>query len=99
MAWGSVGTAGTFGNSGNNQVNFSLTTTATIEAGNCGVLILVADNARTTDGDDVIISGSITDSAGNTWTKAIGWCNANAAAQAGVALEVWYCKLGTQLAS
>lgn len=98
MAWASVGTLGTVGSATANQTSLTLTTSATLEAGNFGVIVVVVDNNQTTDGDEGAVT-STTDSAGNTWLKAIEFCNGQGAAQAGVTVSVWWCVAGVQLTS
>lgn len=98
MAFASVGTLGTVAQTANNQTTIVLTTTAALEAGNLGVIIVAVDNNQTTDGDEGAIS-SMADSAGNTWNKAIEFCNGQGAAQAGTTVSIWYCVPTITLAS
>lgn len=98
MAFASVGTLGTVGSITANQSSVVLTTTATLEAGNLGVIVIAVDNNQTTDGDEGAVS-SVADSAGNTWTKAGEFCNGQGSAQAGATCSVWYCKVPVDLAS
>jgi hypothetical protein len=98
MAWGSVGTLGTGLNTGNNHSSIVLTTTATLEAGNVGVIIIATQNNQTTDGDEGAVSG-VVDSAGNTWSKAAEFTNGQGTIQTGSVCSVWYVKAGAQLTS
>lgn len=99
MAFASVGSAGSGSSKTANQSSTALTTSATIEAGNLAVLMIAVDNNASTDGDEGAVS-SVTDSAGgNTWSKALEFCFADTASQAGSTCSVWYCVLATQLSS
>lgn len=98
MAWGSVGSLGTVGSATVNQTSLVLTTTATLEAGNVGVLIISVDNNQTTDGDEGAVSG-VQDSAGNIWSKGREYTNGQGGAQAGVTVSLWFVKATTQLTS
>ena len=98
MAIASVGTLGSVGSKTANQASLVLTTTATLEAGNLGVIAIAVDNNGTTDADEGAVTG-VVDSAGNTWSKAAEFTNGNAAAQAGATVSVWYKVVGTPLAS
>jgi hypothetical protein len=89
MAIASVGTLGTAVNTGNNQASIVLTTSATLEAGNLGVIVISVDNNQTTDGDEGAVSG-VVDSAGNTWLKGAEFTNGQGTAQTGATCSVWY---------
>lgn len=98
MSWSSVGTLGTAANTGNNQASIVLTTSATLEVGNVGVIIISVENNQTTDGDEGAVSG-VVDSAGNTWSKAAEFTNGQGVAQTGAVCSIWYCQALTQLSS
>lgn len=98
MAFASVGSLGTANAGTADQTSLVLTTTATLEAGNLGVIVIAIDNNQTTDGDEGAVSG-VVDSAGNTWTKGAEFTNGQGAAQAGSTCSVWYKRVTTQLAS
>lgn len=98
MAWASVGTLGTVGSATANQASLVLTTSAALEAGNVGVVLVAVDNNQTTDGDEGAVSG-VVDSAGNTWIKGREFTNGQGAAQAGIVCSLWYVLAGTTLAS
>jgi hypothetical protein len=68
----------------------------TVSAGNLAILVIGADNSSTTNGDNSEVS-SVTDSGGNTWTKAREHTNGNAAASAGAMVSMWYTKPTTTL--
>lgn len=72
------------------------TTSTTLEAGNLGIISLAFDNAATSDGNTSLVS-SITDPAGNTWTRAREFTNSEGTAGAGVTVSLWYSKITTQL--
>src|SRR5688572_4999482 len=76
----------------------ALTTTAQLDAGNLGIIILATDNLVTTDGK-TNTHVSITDAAGNIWTKAREFTNGQTAAAAGATVSVWYSMVGVTLAS
>lgn len=62
------------------------------EAYAAGTLMLIygaLDNFQTTDGDEVAIT-SITDTVGNTYTKAKAFTNGQGTAQTGATVELWY---------
>src|SRR2546430_1950885 len=69
-----------------------------LDAGHLGVLTLATDNREQSNGNP---NGpqSITDAAGNTWTKAREFTNAQGAAAAGVTVSIWYTKASSTLAS
>lgn len=98
MTIASVGSLGTVGSVTADQSTLVLTTSATLEAGNLGVIVIGVDNNQTTDGDEGAVSG-VVDSAGNTWTKAAEFTNGQGAAKAGATCSVWYCRAATQLTS
>lgn len=98
MAIASVGSFGTFSSTSANQSSMAFVTSATLEVGNLAVLIIGLDNHQTTNGDEGAVS-SITDAAGNTWTKADEFCNGNGSAQAGATCSIWYSKITSQLNS
>src|SRR5438552_1471013 len=69
-----------------------------LEAGHLGVLILATDNRATANGN-THDHQSITDAAGNTWTKAREFTNGQGAAAAGVTVSIWYTKASSTLAA
>lgn len=66
--------------------------------GRVAVLLIAVDNNQATDGDEGAVTG-VTDTAGNTWTKAVEFCNGQGSAQAGVTVSVWYTQATVQLTS
>src|SRR6478609_7941877 len=91
MAFASVGTGGTTANTANNQATSSHTVaTNNLTAGRLGVLIISVDNSATADGDQTAVT-SMTDSAGNTWTKAVEYQAGGGANQGGAVCSIWYC--------
>lgn len=89
MAITDLGMMGTVGNTTANQNNLVCTTsTAGAVAGNLVICCVSVDNRVSGGGDDLSVSG-VTDSGGNTWTKARQNAT-NLAAQAGTSVSVWY---------
>lgn len=92
MTFASKGAGGSTGSSTANQSSIALTTATTnMAAGDFGVLLVAGDNNATTTGDEGMVT-SVTDSAGNNWSKAIEFCNPSAspAAQAGATCSLWF---------
>jgi len=56
---------------------------------NLVILLVAVDNNQTTDGDEGAVT-SVTDTAGNVWSKAIEFCNGQGSAQAGATCSAWY---------
>lgn len=98
MAFAHVGNIGTALSTANNQSSLVMTTSATASVGQLLVLIVAVDNRATTDGDDSAVSG-VTDSAGNTWTKAIQFANGQGTNQTGASCSIWYTAVTAQLTS
>ena len=69
-----------------------------LEAGHLGVLTLATDNRATSNGN-TNDHQTVTDAAGNTWTKAREFTNAQGAAAAGVTVSIWYTKASSTLAA
>lgn len=99
-AWSSLNTLGSVQSKAADQATLVLTTTATLEAGNVGVLCVAFDNWETVgdgDGEDIT---SVVDSAGNTWTKGRELSVTVGGAQKdGAVSSLWYVKAATQLSS
>ncbi len=70
------------------QVNWSFAPSATLDAGNLGVLIVSSDNYDIGDVDDGAIN-TVTDSVGNKWKKRGEWQKGSTAAGTGVIVSVW----------
>jgi hypothetical protein len=98
LAFASVGSIGSVQSKSANQSSLVLTTNATLNADNLGVLIVAVDNNATADGDEGAVSG-VVDSAGNTWTKGHEYTYAELAAQAGATCSVWFKRVTSELAS
>lgn len=99
-AWASISTLGQVGDA-TAGTTIVLTTTATLEAGNVGIISVAKDETSTgtSDGDNNECT-SATDSAGNTWVKAIEFANTNTSSAAdGIVVCVFYTKATTQLTS
>lgn len=67
MALASVGSLGTAGEGASGDDSLALTTSATLEAGNLGILLIVSDNAGASGNTNH--HSSVTDSNSNTYTK------------------------------
>ncbi len=98
MAWTSNGWLSTSGDSSKTAgTTVVLTVTGAVPAGRVVVVHVAIDNTSTTDGNTSEVS-SITDSAGgNTWVKALEYCNSKAASNGGATVSLWYSKLSTQI--
>jgi len=102
MAFASVGSLGTTANKTADQFLSTHTTTATAEAGNLVVVSFASDNPGTTvdegvEGNEFV---ACTDSAGNTYTKALEWdFDGGSASQSGATVVIYFCKLTTELTS
>lgn len=99
MAMTSVGNLGV-GASSVSGTTMSVTTAATLTAGNIGLLAVVTDNTTTTDGNTSDHT-SVTDSSGAvSWTKLYEQTNGEGAAEAGVTTSLWLrSRQGSDLAS
>src|SRR5213594_3234239 len=98
---GAFGSVGSFCSANHNTASSSWTFTtnsANLAQNNLGVIVVATDNAVITDGN-TNTHLSITDAAGNTWTKAREFTNANGTSSTGVTVSVWYSKASTNLAS
>lgn len=91
---GGIGVAGnkTSGSS------LALTTSAATAVGDVVVVQYVSDNIQTTDGETSLVT-SVTDSAGNTYTKIREMTFGGGGAAAGLTLSVWYSRHTAALAS
>lgn len=87
MAFGTPtgGVAGSDKTAGTSVVTAAFTRTA----GRFYCIAIAKDNAASADGNTSEVT-SITDSQGNTWTKAREFCNAEGGAGAGVTISLWY---------
>jgi hypothetical protein len=95
MAWSSVGTHHSVGNTANNQASTILSPANAAAIGAVLVLVVAVDNNQTTDGDEGAVSGVVDSAGGNTWIKAAEHCNGQGTAQTGTTCSVWYCQLAT----
>lgn len=78
--------------------SWAFTTSAQLDQNNLGIIILATDNLGTVDGDNNDHT-TIIDAAGNAWTQAREFQNAQGAAAAGITVSVWYSKATANLAS
>lgn len=76
--------------------SIALGTTAAATAGNLVVVLVSKDNAAAADGNSDEIT-SVTDSAGNSYAKAVEYCKASGAADAGVTAAIYYGVLASDL--
>lgn len=76
----------------------SAAVTNTVEVGNAHLILIALDNSGTGDGDNGEVT-SVTDSAGNTYTKLGEFTNGNGSAGAGATASLWYSILTSQLTS
>lgn len=97
MAFADLGSLGATGSTANNQASLALTTAAAVAVNNLAVIVVAVDNKGSSDGEGNDVSG-VTDSAGNTWTKAADFANAQGGAQAGAAVSLWYTRARFALA-
>src|SRR5437870_1439557 len=99
-AWAAFASGSSFctANVGTGATSWTFGTSAQLTAGNVGVIVLATDNVAITDGNTNDHS-SITDAAGNTWTKAREWTNAISAVADAATVSVWYSKASFNLAS
>lgn len=86
MAIASVGNLGTGASSTSNST-LGFTTSAQLDAGNYGILVISSDNTSTTDGDNSEVTGVTV--GGNAMTKIAEYVNGSAGAGAGVLVSVW----------
>jgi hypothetical protein len=97
-AWAAFASVGSFCSTGNKIAGATVnhTTTANLDAGNLGVIAYASDNLATTDGN-TNTHLTLTDIAGNTWTKAREFTNAQTGPGTGVTVSIWYSKVATTL--
>jgi hypothetical protein len=95
-AWTFIADRGTAQNktSGN---TLTLTPTATLAAGRVAVVRASSDNDSSATGDGESSRHTVSDSAGNSWTKIREHTFGGGGAGAGVTHSLWYSVLGTQL--
>src|SRR5207249_4490944 len=100
-AWAAFASGSSFctANVSTSATSWTFATSAQLTAGNVGVIVLATDNVATTNGNTNDHS-SITDEAGNTWTKAREYTTTETNAVADAAtVSVWYSKASANLAS
>lgn len=96
MAFADGGSIGANGSTANNQSTLTLAVTQQCNVGELVVLVIADDNIGTgadADGSEVSSVAAGT----NTFSKAKGWANNNAASQAGAAVQIWYSILTQQI--
>jgi hypothetical protein len=97
MAFTAIGSLGVTNDKTTNNT-LALTTSAAAEVGNLIVVVVASNNNNTTDGDHNEVT-QVTDSAGNTYTKAAEFQNSQGSADAGALVAVFYTVVTTQLNS
>lgn len=97
MAFGGGSSIGT-GATSAAATSTTITTSSTVSAGGLIVVRVAKDNTSTTDGVTNEVT-SVTDSAGNTYTKGGEYTTGQGSAKAGATVAVFYGKLTSQLAS
>jgi len=99
MALANVGSLGTAASAGTGATSLVMTTGATLEAGNAGVLIAVSDNVSAT-GNTNDHTGVVDSTGSNTYTKIYEntYSLAGSAAD-GVTVSIWTVKAASQLTS
>lgn len=98
MAFSLLGSLGASSDKTANQtsISVSLGGSASAAAGSLVVVAVAVDNNSATDGDEGAIT-SVTDSVGNTYSKAREYTNAQGGLQFGATISVWYSVLTTTL--
>lgn len=96
-AWTSLNTLGSNQIKTDGTNNLVITTSAVAEVNNVIVCIIAANNLNATDGEKT--DWSVTDSAANTYTRAVEFENSQGASAAGALAGIFYSKVTTQLAS
>lgn len=98
-AWGAFADVGALltDNSSGQQSTWAPTTSAALEVGNVGVCVLAVDNINTVGGETSDHT-TVTDAAGNTWTKRVESSNA-ANATASCTVSIWTTVADFELAS
>lgn len=89
MAFSGVSAAGFTASKTANQSSATRTVNQNIAVGDLLITIAVVDNNSSSNGDEGAVS-SVTDAAGNTYTKIGEFCNAGGASQGGVTVSAWY---------
>ena len=99
-AWGAFAHIGSLGTaaSTSSASTLALTTSAILEAGNIGILVVAKDNSSSSDGDNNECT-SVTDSAGNPYSELRDYTYAESAAGAAATVCVWVTRATTQFAS
>lgn len=93
------GSLGATGSSADNQATLDLTTTAAAPVGRLVVVVVADDNRLGSADADGAEVASVTDSAGNTYTKGDGWSNNNGTSQTGASVSLWWSVLTRHLRS
>jgi hypothetical protein len=100
-AWGAITAVGSLGSktsSADNETTGPVTTGATLEVGSGALVCAALNNTGTTDADHSEVT-SVTDTAGNTYSKQAEFTNGDGAADAGVTISAWITRATNQLDS
>jgi hypothetical protein len=97
VAWNTIASAIASGTSTSSSSSLATGVMgAAVAAGNVVFVMVAKDNVSTTDGNTNEVT-SVTDTKGNTYTKALEFCNGQAAAAGGATIALYYSKLTTGL--
>lgn len=94
-----LGSLGGTGSTVANLATLVLTTVAAAEVGEFAVVVAAVDNRDSNPDADLGEVSGVTDSGGNTWTKAIGWTSTQGTAQAGSHVAVFRAVITSRIAS
>src|SRR5947208_9906637 len=97
-AWAAFASGSSFctANVSTSATSWTFATSAQLTAGNVGVIVLATDNLQTTNGN-TNDHASITDAAGNTWTKAREYTTGIDGVANDATVSVWYSKASFNL--
>lgn len=100
LAWGAITSIASIGtaNSIVDGTSLAITTSANLEAGNIGLVIIATDNLGSADGDNSDVK-SVADDAGNTYTKLCEYSYTEAGAGNGATAALYFTKATAQLDS
>jgi hypothetical protein len=76
-----------------------LTTSAQLDAGNLGILIIAFDNTSAVDGNTTEVSSVVDSTGANTYSSMREYCNASGGAAGGQVVAIWKTRAASTLAS
>ena len=97
MAFGSLGALGTGQNKTAGQTSFTITTSAVAEVGNIVIVKIATDDCANVESDRT--DYSVSDSAGNTYTRAKEYVHGKTTGLDGAQVGIFYSVVTTELAS